>query len=376
MEQITITRQALYNMVWKEPMTSISKKYNISDNGLRKICIKLQIPLPKAGHWMKLRAGKKVKVIPLPISYKGEQKVKLTVRKDGEVYDPTGISALARIQRNLEDNHKELITVPDRLKSPDPLIVAAKAMFEKQRKERSYNGLYSCDRSLNINVSPATAPRAFRFMDSLIKALKTLGHDVIIEYQCTYAVVHGEKYEIGLREKLSKHTVKYSSWDSYEYKPSGLLAFWHKNYGSREWADDKKPLEERLSRIIATLILKGQKEHAERLERERKQKEREERERVYREMEARQEQELTSLKNILVEAERWRQAQVMRNYANEVEKNARDANTCTDQLREWAEWVRKKADWHDPQIKAYDELLTEVDWKTLTLNKKSSYFFW
>jgi hypothetical protein len=49
----------------------------------------------------------------------------------------------------------------------------------------------------------------------------------------------------------------------------------------KEWADDKKSLEESPPRIIATLILKGQKEHAETLERERKQAEREEREREY-----------------------------------------------------------------------------------------------
>jgi hypothetical protein len=155
-----------------------------------------------------------------------------------------------------------------------------------------------------------------------------------------------------------------------------MLAFWYKNFGSREWADDKKTLEERLPRIIATLISKGQKEHDDRLERDRKQAEREERERVYREMEARQEQELASLKNILVEAERWRQAQVMRNYACDVEKNARENNTYTDKLGEWAEWVRKKADWHDPQVKRKDDLLTEVEWETLTLNRKSSYYFW
>lgn len=376
MEQITITRQELYDMVWEEPMTTISKKYNISDNGLRKICIKLQIPLPKTGHWMKLRAGKKVKVIPLPTSHKGDQEVKLTVRKDGEVYDPTGLSALAKLLRELEDNHKDLFIVPDKLKSPDKLIVAAKEAYARVRKEKSYDGLYGCDRKLSVYVSPASASRAFRFMDTLIKALKALGHDVIVEYQSTYAVILGERFEISLREKLTEDITKQGSWGYKKYKLSGMLAFWYKNFGSREWADDKKTLEERLPRIIATLILKGQKEHAERLERERVQAEREERERVYREMEARQEQELASLKNILVEAERWRQAQVMRNYASDVEKNARENNTYTDQLREWAEWVRKKADWHDPQVKAYDELLTEVDWSTLTLNKKSSYFFW
>jgi hypothetical protein len=199
MEQITITRQELYDMVWKEPMTSIAKKYNISDNGLRKICIKLQIPLPKSGHWMKLRAGKKVKVIPLPTSYKGDQEVKLTVRKDGEMYDPTGLSALAKLLRELEDNHKDLFIVPDKLKNPDPLIVAAKEAFDRARKEKSYDGLYGCDRKLSINVSPASAPRAFRFMDTLIKALKALGHDVIVEYQSTYAVILGERFEIALR---------------------------------------------------------------------------------------------------------------------------------------------------------------------------------
>jgi hypothetical protein len=66
MEKITITRNDLYEMVWKEPMTTLAKRYGISDNGVRKICIKLQIPLPKEGHWMKVKAGKKVKVLSGP----------------------------------------------------------------------------------------------------------------------------------------------------------------------------------------------------------------------------------------------------------------------------------------------------------------------
>ncbi|MFT2011009.1 hypothetical protein ACMA1I_20225 [Pontibacter sp. 13R65] len=376
MEKVIINRQELYHMVWKEPMTTLAKRYSISDNGLRKICIKLQVPLPKKGHWMKVKAGKKVKVTPLPLTYKGEQEVRLTVREDGEAYDPTGLSALARVQRDLEDHNRDLITVPDTIKRPDPLIVAAKEVFDREKKKRSYNGLYSCMRSLNIHASPATAARAFRFMDTLIKALKALGNDVVVEYQSTYAVIESERFEIGVREKLTKYTIKCGTWDSSEYKPSGLLSFWYKNFGTKEWADGKKPLEDRLSRIIATLQLKGKQEHAERLERERKQAEREERERTYREMEARQEKELANLNNILVEAERWRQAKVMRDYANEVERAARNNNIYTEQLGEWAEWVRKKADWHDPQVKRQDELLTEVDWETLNLKKKPSYFFW
>lgn len=38
----------------------------MSDNGLRKICQKLGVPLPPLGYWAKLRAGQKVKREPLP----------------------------------------------------------------------------------------------------------------------------------------------------------------------------------------------------------------------------------------------------------------------------------------------------------------------
>lgn len=38
----------------------------MSDNGLRKICQKLGVPLPPLGYWAKLRAGQKVKRAPLP----------------------------------------------------------------------------------------------------------------------------------------------------------------------------------------------------------------------------------------------------------------------------------------------------------------------
>jgi hypothetical protein len=38
MESITLTRSQLYELVWKEPMLTLSKKYDISDVGLGKMC--------------------------------------------------------------------------------------------------------------------------------------------------------------------------------------------------------------------------------------------------------------------------------------------------------------------------------------------------
>ena len=63
---IRFEREALYEEVWSEPLTKLGKKYGLSDNGVRKICIALNIPLPKAGHWARIAAGHQVPRVPLP----------------------------------------------------------------------------------------------------------------------------------------------------------------------------------------------------------------------------------------------------------------------------------------------------------------------
>lgn len=52
--------------MWAAPLTTLGKKYGLSDNVLRKICKTMNIPLPKAGHWAKIAAGHKVPKTPLP----------------------------------------------------------------------------------------------------------------------------------------------------------------------------------------------------------------------------------------------------------------------------------------------------------------------
>jgi hypothetical protein len=56
-------RQKLFDEVWATPVTKLAKEYGMSDVGLRKICLALDVPLPPRGHWQKLAAGK---AIPKP----------------------------------------------------------------------------------------------------------------------------------------------------------------------------------------------------------------------------------------------------------------------------------------------------------------------
>ena len=62
----TYTRQQLHDLVWSGPMREVAKKLGLSDNGLRKHCVKAFVPLPPQGHWNKIQAGQKVKTTPLP----------------------------------------------------------------------------------------------------------------------------------------------------------------------------------------------------------------------------------------------------------------------------------------------------------------------
>lgn len=42
--------------VWEMPLTSLSKELGVSDNAIRKRCLKKNIILPKAGYWLKSQA--------------------------------------------------------------------------------------------------------------------------------------------------------------------------------------------------------------------------------------------------------------------------------------------------------------------------------
>src|SRR5688572_25554454 len=122
MSQELLTRQKLYNLVWSQSMLSLSKKYDISDVGLRKICLKLNIPIPKVGHWQKLQFGKKVIKVPLPNNYSGKEQVSLELRDPNSPVNPRGQSPLSILAATIEKNISTGLTVPERLTNPEKLI--------------------------------------------------------------------------------------------------------------------------------------------------------------------------------------------------------------------------------------------------------------
>jgi hypothetical protein len=44
-----ISREELYRQVWATPMSRLGMQYSISGNGLKKICVRLNVPYPPRG---------------------------------------------------------------------------------------------------------------------------------------------------------------------------------------------------------------------------------------------------------------------------------------------------------------------------------------
>src|SRR4051812_46133130 len=102
MEKSVLSRQELYDLVWSESILSASMRYKISASALRKICTEMDVPIPKAGHWQKLKFGKSVKIEALPADYTGQQEVTIHGGEEKDGYNSLE-SPLSILQKEIEN---------------------------------------------------------------------------------------------------------------------------------------------------------------------------------------------------------------------------------------------------------------------------------
>lgn len=89
--------------------------------------------------------------------------------------------------------------------------------------------------------------------------------------------------------------------------------------------------------------------------------------------EKRRSSELANFITLKEDSEIWEKSRLMRRYLDEIERLARERNNYEEELEKYLIWARKKLDWYDPLINKDDELLNDVDKKTLAVTKKG---FW
>lgn len=370
MKKEILTRKELYELVWQVPRTKLLEKYAISNDGFIKLCKKMVIPIPKGGHWQKLKHNKTIKVEELPDNFKGEDRIELIIREVGDPvnFDQTPLTILTK---QIQNDVNAPLKVPDNLVNPDQLIVYTKEYWELYKKH-GWRSDYKKD-VLSISVEEKNKNRALRIMNSLIKLLKYRGHSITKNYNGTVAVVDNVEIELYLRE-ATKRIPAENNYSSSKYIPTGELVLKTGRYSSiKEWRDGKVPLEDQLAKIIAKMEIDAQIENKWKEEARIKKILQDERDRIRKEFEKLRDDDLNKFKELIENSKRYQKVEMIRKYINTVKNYSKENNTFDNKIQDWVEWANKKADWFDPLINAEDKLLDDIDKDTLLPIRKSWY---
>lgn len=361
----SITREELYEEVWKTPLLTLSKKYNISDTELRKYCVQLNIPLPKVGHWQKLRFGKSVTQIPLPESNSGKQVIELELKSTesvlGSEFPATVIKNNTQVKPSFDDEFK----VPEILVNPEKITISTRKYYTTVYQRKWDSSDYSLPH-LNLKVSEHQLQRALLFMDTLIKILKSKGFDLRVEPNETLLLISQQEIKIALREKTKVVQKGTKSWERTN-EPTGKFVLKIESWGSKEWTEGSLSLEEKLPEIIIGIELKVEEVRQKVIERNNWHREYEQQKAIKVEFEKLRKQDLLFFKDSLERADRWQKTSNLRAYIKEVELRTKEDNSHTNELNVNLQRLKKQVDWYDPFINAKDELLDSVNKTTLDL---------
>jgi len=361
---IIFKRDELYEEVWSSPMTHLASKYGLSDNGLRKICRKLNIPTPLIGYWARLQYGKHDPKLSLPTLKYGEPdtytlQIKSTAGERSLETDTKIRGFIA------EEEKTDKITVQERLVSPHPLVaqtlnVLSDVTPDKYGVLRPWRQKY-----LDMRVSPSSLKRALRIMDAVIKAFeeRTFKVEIIADrVPESYVIIHGHKLIFSMREQINQvahvptkqeiEKQKKYSWDTpppWDYKPSSELSLQIKEWDAeglrKSWSDSKKKrLEEMLNDFVVGTIKIAIVSRDKRLQREKIWEE--ERKRAAEENERRMAEE-TFIKDLEMNAASWAKSQKIHAFIQKAADAFASRPSTPERRAQFEEWVSKAKQYAD-----------------------------
>jgi len=385
-----LTRKELYDLVWTEPMSTLCKRFGLSDNGLRKHCKAMDIPTPPMGYWAKIKAGYKVKITPLPA--KTKSKKESTVLNEIDTNDEKKVELTPPLNRfklreiEISSGDTSIYIVPEVLYAKDPLIIDTKEKYRLENEESNYlnRNPYKSEikSTLNLYVEYKSINRALLIYETIIKALRSRGHDIKIKDYKTYAVVNGEEISINISERTKQDP---NTLDHYGRKGTiytGELSlninydYWYKfTFKNKSTFNDTKftKLKDKIIAIIANLEVNSEQIKEERIEAERREIIRKEKERIRLEFEAKQEKELKEFKSLFSMAELLHKTNILRNYISTYEQFVIEHGEMDEEISNKLQWAKEKADWLDPFISKVDQYLDKYDKNDILQSESTKY---
>lgn len=370
-DTIAFTREELYEQVWLEPMSLLSRKLGLSDVGLAKVCRKLRVPTPGRGYWARKSAGQRVRRTLLPKLYAtaliGKETVTFKLRRDQltdkELEDAGPIAKRERFEQASENR----IVVAERLEHPHQLVArSVLALRRAKRDDRGY--LKPKSECLDAHVTLDSSDRAMCILDALIKALEARGYPTTIgrngETIITSIRIAEEDVAIKISEQIDRverkaDQGKRAHWSlpQYEWIPTGKLTLRIDHgliHGERQsWSDGKQQrIENCLNRFIIGIVVVAEQMRLSRLgwaEQERQRIVAEEQRLLERE---RQEEEAARVRALMSAVSKRQTAREVRSYLLDVRRSLVEEPAMSNALTEWLKWAEAFADRIDPLLPA------------------------
>ena len=376
-----VSREALYEEVWRDPMTIVAPRYGLSDVGLMKICKKLRIPVPGRGYWAKVKAGRPTPKLPLLTLAVGAR------TPPGPIPLSEQEAALrAQVQDALLQTRQcqPAISVPSELVDPHPLVRAAAARLRQRDGWDHPAGVRTAPKEvLDIQVTKSCLDRALRLMDTLLKALEPSGFTARVDTEKgeTLLVGGGTTLSISIVEQIARTThtptrkevqARNRYYDSFrrgvreehpdisqfDWHATGRLTLTVGGWPSRRWNDTERSLiDTRLRGIVAAIIGLAEEKRAKETEEERHKRAYHEALACYEAQAHARNEERRKLSALFRDVGRLHRAIRIREFIAAVEDRARKDGELTLEKLQWIAWASAKADWIDPLAKGNDPIL-------------------
>lgn len=361
-----VTREELYAMVWRRPMSSLATEFGISGNGLAEICDRLNVPYPPRGYWAKKEAGRPVAITPLPPYKEGmPQAADIHPTLPASPILPEAAESAVTAAQKVTG-----LTVPEDLSDLHPRVKAWLSQYKKDQQERiQENRRHRHDSWWHTRLLPDLTDRdlyRFRVTSAIFKGIEKAGGGIEkspLIGRITFKIdVH--EVECSIVEKMFK-PLKLSEeqkvWTAYQHHhqtglaSSGFLRVSITTYldGRQfQWIEtEKQKIGDILPAIVGGIMAAGPiLEHR---KREREERERQYRAEEMRRYEARRRKEINDKRwnQFRMLAANWEEQRRLRAFLTEVEKHAAsesDAVVPDIPLTSWIAWAKEHTDALDP----------------------------
>lgn len=344
------TREELYELVWSETFTNLTKRFGVSHSKIAKLCEAQRIPTPGRGHWgisADLRNANRVPLGPRPPA--SACKIRLgeipSRHFDETVPEPPSFdeelsSVKARMLKAVSNLSAEVS-----LANPAPKIAQ---YLRSDEGRRNYEGT-PLEKFFGPKFQQGIGRRRLAILNWLSKATTKL--------DCRLSVTGTDAENIVLRVGMVSLDLTLTTDSKEEHLRLAVRSRWSTKPPSTQWTDGARKLEQQLPSILAELLVIAEQQYrAEQVrhheweiaERKRRQEQavKDEKEQQKREAERLKTEAAARIEQLRSEASTLRLANDIRQYVAAVQQRT----APSEALSTWAEWALREADSIDPVL--------------------------